>query len=554
MKGWTSCAWTMTFIAAALGFCRSGRAADVRFFAVTKGTYHVQTGVGAPVVAPGSSYEVHAFARLAVPNSLISATLEWPRGGVKPLTNLVTSWRYRELATSQVNLNFAAPNGTYKFSFQTTSDGPRTSSLTLSADFYPVPVHVVNYAAAQEIDAAAPFTLTWPANSADFFYVRILDGEQVVFETGPHPGTPNALPARAASVTIPAGTLRPGTKHAARITAWTRSTSDTASYPGATGWAAYTRTTDLQVQTAFPINDVHWLGLYKRQSLRQSSAAAPVPLEASPFAVVGVAEAATPLSLLQAAVRFPNQALGALAGAGVGWNWTQSFPTQQAMDAAYPAGDCTLTLATLNNGAREVILPLAATAWPSAPHVSNWNDANRIDPGQPFTLRWHPIAGATADDFLQVKITRNSEVIFKTGDHPRSLGALAGTASSIVLPGNLFEPGTTCEASVLFLKAARVDTFSYPKALAVAGAARETIATLRTRGGNHPAPRVSITSDGAGVRMRVSEAAPGWLYSVERSSDLRTWTPALYINAPAGEFDIPVGAEPGPVFLRAFVY
>ena len=531
-------------------------AADVRFFGITKGNYLLQTNASAPVALPESSYEVHAFAELNVPNSLITATAKWPNNGpLKPLTNGITAWRYRERFTSQINMNFGAPNGTYQFNFQTTSDGAKSSSLTLSADFYPVPVHIANFAAAQEIDWRNDFVLTWPANSTDFFHFRIMDGPVLVYETGSWPGAPNAMPARASSVIIPRNTLAEGRKYSARITAWVRSTADSTSYPGALGWAAYTRTTDFPIQTAFAVNDVVWVGLYKKQNFVQSSPAVPVPAATAPFEMVGNTEAADPLSVLTASVKFPNNIQRALLGAGPKWNWAESFPSQAALDTAFPNGNCEFTVETRNNGLRQLSIPLANTTWANQPHLNNWPAVNLVQPGQPFTLSWFGIVGATADDFIQVRIRQNGQVLFKTGDHPRATDALKGTATSVVIPGAIFQPGQAYEASVLFLKVTHTDPFSYPRTLLNAGYARETAAQIRTRGGDHPRPVISsLVGEGNTVRLTIDSAAPGWYYGLEKSADLKAWANILLTNAPASRFDLLLNREAGPVFLRTLVH
>lgn len=537
----------------------TARAADVRFFGLSKGAYHLQTSPAAPVLAPGNSYEFHAWVDLNVPGTLASASLKWPgfqNPPTKTLTNYTTHWERRESWPNFNNLNAAAPNGTYTMTLEGSGIGTKTSTLTISADFYPPAPHLANFASAQEIDWRNPFTLQWQANSAEFTQVRITEGEAVVFETGQYPGAPNALPARASSVVIPALTLSEGRVYNARITAWTRASSDATTIPGAIGWAAYKRTTDVILRTMFANNDVIWYGVRKTQRLIQTSPAPPVLALDHPYEARAFAEASKPGGLAAATAIFPSGPRVFLA-LGTTWSWSERFPSFQAMEAAVPAGNCEFTLQTLGNGLRSATLPLTGNAWPPAPRLSNWYEANRITANQPFTLRWDPLPGASAADFLQVRVTANGSVLFETAAHPKAAGALNGLATSVTLPAGILPPGGTAEASILYFRPNHTDSFSYPRTPGVAGYASETQALLRARGGAFNPPRFSaIQRQGGHILAGIAQADPGRVYTIQQSAGLRAWTSVLQTNAPASEFSVLLNAPPpgGKAFLRLLAY
>jgi hypothetical protein len=65
--------------------------------------------------------------------------------------------------------------------------------------------------------------------------------------------------------------------------------------------------------------------------------------------------------------------------------------------------------------------------------VANFADSQAIDPEQPFTLRWTGFAGAGAQDRVWVQV-QSFEPLFST-PIPGAPGALAGTATEVVIPG-----------------------------------------------------------------------------------------------------------------------
>src|SRR5213075_2671229 len=99
------------------------------------------------------------------------------------------------------------PQGTYTF----------TVAVTLPATMaQPNAPHVSNFTAGQTVSSSQPFTLTWDpftgGTATDYVFVQVGN----VWKT-PTPGTTGALNGTATSVTIPAGTLQPGSTNDAFI-------------------------------------------------------------------------------------------------------------------------------------------------------------------------------------------------------------------------------------------------------------------------------------------------------------------------------------------------
>jgi hypothetical protein len=337
----------------------------------------------------------------------------------------------------------------------------------------------------------------------------------------------------ASAFAIPRNTLAEGAVYQAEIAIWRKITEDTKGYPGVAAWAAYTQTTAFPLRTAFTTTDVLWYGYAKVQRMLQASPDAPAAAPGNAFEFLAFADGPLPASINAA-----SAGASAMAKSGGSWRARESFPTQAALDARFPLGAISLVLDTAHNGIHTHPLALPSVNFPAAPQIANFHDANAIDPSQPFTLRWHPLPAGTAADFVQVQVRKGSDLLLSSPEHPFAPGALNGTSTSFTVPASLLAPGGSCEVSIFFLKAATTDSFSYPKALGVCGCARQTVATIRARGGNFPTPALrNFRRNGSSVQFDFA-ADPGRQYVVQGSSDLKTWSALLIGNAPGADFPV----------------
>lgn len=539
--------WSAFFLGVSIALIPN-RAADLRFVAMTKGMFWEQTNTSAPFQPAGSVFQWRAVAELARPNALISGTVAWPRPSSvsKTLGGASNVWTAAEQFTTRNALNSAAPNGAYTVVVQTLADGRKTNVVTVSSDVYPIPPRIANFVEAQAIDSKADFTLRWdPAGSGanGFTQIRIMDGNLVLFETPAYPQAVGALNGSAGSVLIPKNTFAEGRLYHGEITIWRKVMEDTKGYPGVPAWGAYTQTTRFPLRTRFNVTDAHWYGFAKTQRYLQTGASAPVLDGTAPFEFIAFADATAAANISLASVSTASGAAALLNTAG-SWRITESFATQQALDARFPPGTLNMLLHTAHNGVHTVPLPLPNGAYPAAPQISNFNEANAFDPAQPFSLRWNPLAGGTADDFVQVRLFKGGAPVLQSGACPGASGALNGTSTSFTVPANFLGPGETGEARILFLKAAVLDRFSYPQVLGFSGYGRETTASLRARGGAVSAPAMSARKNGGKFQFEFP-AEQGRQYIVQGSTDLTNWTSLLITNAPGGNVLLEVNIDPG---------
>jgi hypothetical protein len=146
----------------------------------------------------------------------------------------------------------------------------------------------------------------------------------------------------------------------------------------------------------------------------------------------------------------------------------ESFPTQAAIDAAYPPGNYTYCLDTVDDGTvfPFPVLTNPPAAYPNAPQVSNFAAVQAINPQSPFTLQWNAIPGATTSDYLWVfAIDTNGNVVISTPEPAIDpLHALNGAATSVVIPTNTFQSGQTYTGWIMLFHNTSLNLTDYPGA------------------------------------------------------------------------------------------
>lgn len=223
------------------------QAADVSQFRVLKGQYFAQTSTSAPTAETTTNFAFQCVAEAQMDGLLTNLTFTAPSAQpvtVSPKNNGKFDFE-RDFGT-QAALDAAYPDGNYVLTMKTVNDGTRTATLGLSggpSDPYPAMPHISNFTAAQAVDPASDFTLTWDSLAGtvnDFVYVQIRDsGRNEVFGS-PSPGTPGSLDGTSTSLFIPARTLRPGQVYQVELfIARGYQPPNTTDYPGVTGIPAY---------------------------------------------------------------------------------------------------------------------------------------------------------------------------------------------------------------------------------------------------------------------------------------------------------------------------
>jgi hypothetical protein len=120
---------------------------------------------------------------------------------------------------TQSALDTARPNGTYTLQLTRTTGTPPSAGINLIGSYPPTP-QITNYLAAQAIDPSNNFVLQWNG----FTGATANDSIGLVLHSGswtwsaPDRCVPRELANTATSITLPAGTLQPGTTYDATLT------------------------------------------------------------------------------------------------------------------------------------------------------------------------------------------------------------------------------------------------------------------------------------------------------------------------------------------------
>ncbi len=192
----------------------------VTTFTVSKSAGYHQTNAAAPVFI---NYDFDAQTTLASNRMATSITVTIPTTAVT--LNLDEDGLQPEQfdtstlpTTNLTTFNATYPSGSY--SFNITGSPSQQKSVNLPNTALPNAPQVSNYAAAQAINPAQPFTLTWNTftggGSGDWIELLIIGENGIIFQS-PIFGQSGALTGTATSITIPAGTLQVGSNYAGEL-------------------------------------------------------------------------------------------------------------------------------------------------------------------------------------------------------------------------------------------------------------------------------------------------------------------------------------------------
>lgn len=221
----------------------------------------------------------------------------------------------------------------------------------------------------------------------------------------------------------------------------------------------------------------------KHQQFNQTTSGAAVfRTPSSPYEFEVAANADTTNLVLGLSVKLPNgtSQSGTLQGDQPGYALNAAFSTLAALDAAYPAGQYAGTITNANDGIKKVTNNLPVSIYPSTPHVSNYDTAQKINPLADFTVTWDAFTNGTANDFIVLQVSdTNGHSVFSSPT-PGTAGTLTGLSNAVVIPANSFTAGQTYSAKLWFYKVINLDTTSYPGATSITVFWKRTFFNLQT--------------------------------------------------------------------------
>src|SRR6266511_5791433 len=217
-------------------------------FGVSKTGYYVQTEDGPPVPEAGENHYFEVFVEADPLAEIDGAYVTRPTGGQLDLTQFLF---YFEGFTSQAALDSQFGNGNYTFQVTTSDSDIFLGQLSLSGAYPTVP-RLINYTAAQSINAGSEFSLRWEAiaggTASDFVLITVDDADGLSVFTSPEFGAAGAVTGTDTAVTVPANTFKPGSNYVCYLT-FTRFT-DIKIEDGAQGTATFIRETSVPLRAA----------------------------------------------------------------------------------------------------------------------------------------------------------------------------------------------------------------------------------------------------------------------------------------------------------------
>jgi Bacterial Ig-like domain len=644
------------------------QAGDVTVYGIGKNQVYEQTSASAVTPASSGAYSFSAFAIPTSADSISFVTVTPPSGDTQYLDSTSSGFQMESPFATPAELNAAFPSGQYTFTAQsmdfTSTAGP--ANLTLSGDAYPATTpQISNYAAAQSVDPAKDFVVSWNAfanaTANDFVQLTLQnDSGDVVFDTG-LPGQSTALPGTALSATIPANKLTAGSSYDAVLRFGHITSRDATDYPGGTGVTTYAQETRFtvattggisgipglppfliftspatgaknvaldspvvftftvpmapvqaitwspnvvaanfsytwspsatnltaQYNTALPANaTITWtldpsvfksqsgtalfavnlsgsfttgssqsntnspcnggstntgigsLSISKNVRYVQTNANPPVVDTESGAGFFAFLQSPATNPVTQVTLQLPNGTIKTLTNL-FGFVFFEQFASQEALDAAYPAGNYTVNM-TRTTGTAALTLSLAANGAPPTPQITNFAQTQNFDPTADLTVQWLPFAGAAAYDSIYFDMSDTTAGTDFHAPDPCIPRDLPNTATSIVVPKNTFGAGADIDGSLGFNKIGSLNTNSVPGLVAFADYSKTTSFKATTSGGSQPNPpsiQNLVRLQNGTVQFQVQGTA-GATLSAEASTDLKSWTPIM--SAPSTSGLLPV--------------
>ncbi len=231
----------------------SGVPATWGAYTLSKSSSYQQTSTADPVPVAESPF---AFSVLANgPQAGPAATagsLTLPNNTSQTLQALFGFLTFSDTPATDAALDAAYPAGNYTLRFTQTGQPERVIPMTMPAASVPVP-KIANFAAAQAVNAAQGFTLSWNAftgaGASDYLSLTITDGLGNLLFQAPNPCVPRELPVTATSIVIPANTLETNKSYSAMLAFGRTFYSSTNAVPEMAGFGGVSRSTEFTINT-----------------------------------------------------------------------------------------------------------------------------------------------------------------------------------------------------------------------------------------------------------------------------------------------------------------
>ena len=154
-----------------------------------------------------------------------------------------------------------------------------------------------------------------------------------------------------------------------------------------------------------------------------------------------------------------------------------------------------------------VTLNLPADSIPPPLRVSNFLEAQHIDPTAEFTLMWDAPEGARVSDLITFSLESSTGTVYQTSLIAGNSNALAGTETSLRLPANLLPASRTVVGLLTYVRVTALK-YSYSNAVGYSGWFSQTDFPLRTVGSVDSEPPVLLMTEPPQGATNIPQDAP----------------------------------------------
>ena len=157
--------------------------------------------------------------------------------------------------------------------------------------------------------------------------------------------------------------------------------------------------------------DATFYAVVKGQQFNQTDAGPPVLGSGTPYRFNAIVGLAALNAVTNATVQWlPAGPVHNLAAGTDAFEFQDKFASSGELNTAYPDGNFQVVIDAFHDGKQPPTLSLSGNAYPSAaPHVTDFANAQAVNPGIPFTLTWDALSGGTTNDFVQLQVEDNFE-------------------------------------------------------------------------------------------------------------------------------------------------
>ena len=292
--------------------------------------------------------------------------------------------------------------------------------------------------------------------------------------------------------------------------------------------------------------DALYFGVVKSAQYEQTVTAAPAPLASNAYAFNAFVVPATNYAVTNATFKAPNVSTNrslTLSTNGDALLYTEQFPTQSALDAAYPSSTGILfpsvyafTMLATHDGKRSGNASYFLAGTPSTPQIANLSEGQSIDTTTDFTARWTAMGGLVG--IVQLLVLDSGSNIVYISPTPFTTGALNQSSTSGTIPANTLPAGTNLTGHLVFAQPGLApDTNSYPSAVGIAAIAKDTAFPLTTRPAPVPPVLKAISNGAAPFQLRfLGETNRNYHLQATTNPAASVWADLLVTNAPAASF------------------